>query len=105
MEMNKVNLLSGSYSPAQAHQMLSKMIKTELQFHRLENFTSLIRYEGNCEQATENIHHLCHAQEEIDRIVKKAREENRYVRLEASLRFSLVEEPIKIHEQVACPTL
>jgi TPP-dependent 2-oxoacid decarboxylase len=105
MEAKKLPLFHGSYSPTQAHEMLSKLIKHELQFHKFQNFTSLIRYEGNCEQATQNIHNLCRAEEEIDRIISKAKAQNLFVHLEASIRLALVEEPVVEREQVACPSL
>ena len=105
METKKMSLLTGSYSPKQAQEILGKTIKSGLQFNRLENFTSLIRYEGNCEQATNNIHQLSRAQEEIDRLLAIAKAQNLYLHLETSLRVSLVEQPVAEQEQVAYPSL
>jgi hypothetical protein len=105
MEAKKINLIAGSYTPQQAKEMLTKMIKEEQQFHQLQNFTSLIRYEGNCEQATENIHRLCRAQKEIDSLLALAKAENLHLKVETSLRLSLVEEHVHAKAEAACPSL
>jgi len=105
METVRMSLVEGTYTPAHAQEMLSKLIKNELQFQRFQNFTSLIRYEGNCEQATENIYNLSRAQEELDRLVARAKAENLCLRLETNLRLSLVEQAVLEQEQVACPSL
>jgi hypothetical protein len=44
MEAKKISLIAGDYSPVQVQEVVAKLIKHELQFHRLQNFTSLIRF-------------------------------------------------------------
>lgn len=105
MEAKRISLVAGTYTPACAQEMLGKLIKNELQFHRFQNFTALIRYEGNCKQATENIHNLCDAQDEVERLIAKAKAENLHLQLKTTLSLSLVEEPVTEQLQVAYPSL
>ena len=103
METQKFMLLSGSYAPSEARELLVKMIDAELQFHRLLNFTSLIRFEGTCAQATENIKALCQAREEVDRLVQAARDGNLRLQLKTQLQLALVEQEVEERRPVAVP--
>ena len=105
MEAKKISLIAGDYSPVQVQEVVAKLIKHELQFHRLQNFTSLIRFGSNCNQATANIQHLCRGQEEIDRLLEVAEAEGLHLHIEAELRLSLVEAPVEEQAAVACPSL
>jgi len=90
----KINLVTGNYTYSNASEMLLKMIEHEQQFQNLQNFTSLIRYEGNCQQATENIHRLSRAKNEIKDLVDLARSYNLKLKIETSLHISLVEDTV-----------
>ena len=101
--MDMLPLLSGSYAPDQAREILDNLIRCELQFHRLQDFRSLIRYEGNCEQAAANIRSLRQTQLETDRLLRAARDGNLHLRIEASIRIELAEAPEEMPALAPCP--
>ena len=105
METKRISLSTGNYTAQQAREMLNKMIKNEQEFQKLQRFISLIRYEENCEQSNDNMKRLCRAQEEIDGFLEMANASGLHLKIETSLRVSLVEEPVLEPVEAVYPNL
>jgi ubiquitin C-terminal hydrolase len=105
MEAKRIPLSTGNYTAQQSREMLSKIIKNEQEFQKLQRFITLIRYEENCNQSKENIQRLNRAQEEIDTFLEMANAANLHLRIETSLRVSLVEEPVLEPAELSYPSL
>ncbi|GAA4343547.1 hypothetical protein [Flaviaesturariibacter amylovorans] len=103
MQPKDVPLLHGSYAPADAREILGAMIKAALQHQRLQDFQSLIRYDGNCAQASANIQKLCRAQEELDRFLEVAKTMQQHLSVRMSLQLDLTEAPVEERSLLAIP--
>jgi DNA-binding transcriptional regulator/RsmH inhibitor MraZ len=105
METKRIPLSTGNYTAQQAKELLNKMIKNEQEFHKLQRYISLIRYEENCEQSNENIQRLSCAQEEINSFLEMANASGLHLKIDTSLRISLVEESVLEHAEATYPSL
>jgi hypothetical protein len=105
METKRIPLSTGNYTAQQARELLNKMIKNEQEFHKLQRYISLIRYEENCEQSNENIQRLSCAQEEINSFLEMANASGLHLKIDTSLRISFVEESVLEHAEATYPSL
>jgi len=105
METKRISLSTGNYTAQQARELLNKMIKNEQEFHKLQRYISLIRYEENCEQSNENIQRLSCAQEEINSFLEMANASGLHLKIDTSLRISLVEESVLEPVEAVYPSL
>jgi hypothetical protein len=73
----KINLIEGNYTPSEAKEMLLDLYHKNINFNKVKNFSSQIRFGKDDKMAEENIEKLTKAVNYINQLVKDAQAENK----------------------------
>jgi len=84
-----VSLISGTFTPNEAKEVLLEMIKAKINFHNLRNFSSEIRYNRPDLQSKERIAELTEAKENLLELIKEAKFCSKNIKIEADLFIQL----------------
>lgn len=85
--MNTIQLLEGKYSKEEAKEMLLGMLSYKINFLKLKNLSSEIRYEKPDFEAFEQIADLNEAKRYINSLLDKAMPENVQLKIETSIQL------------------
>ncbi|HOY42134.1 MAG TPA: hypothetical protein PK546_01570 [Chitinophagales bacterium] len=87
-----LNLISGTFAPNEAKEILLEMIKSKINFHNLRNFSSEIRYNRPDLQSKRRIEELTEAKEILLDMISDAKRDSKKIKIEAELLVTFEEE-------------
>jgi len=87
-----LSLISGTFSPNEAREILLEMIKSKINFHNLKNFSSEIRYNEPDLHSKQRIAELTEARENILELIHEAKLNSLNIKIETDLFIQLVED-------------
>ena len=73
----KISLIEGNYSPNEAKEMLLDLYHKNINFNKVKNFSSQIRFGEDDELAIERIENLTKAVNYLTQLLKDAQAENK----------------------------
>ena len=73
----KISLIEGNYSPNEAKEMLLYLYHKNINFNKVKNFSSQIRFGEDDELAVERIENLTKAVNYLTQLLKDAQAENK----------------------------
>lgn len=73
----KISLIEGNYSPNEAKEMLLDLYHKNINFNKVKNFSSQIRFGEDDELAVERIENLTKAVNYLTQLLKDAQVENK----------------------------
>ncbi|RBA28885.1 hypothetical protein [Flavobacterium tibetense] len=73
----KISLIEGNYSPSEAKEMLLDLYHKNINFNKVKNFSSQIRFGEDDKTAVENIENLTKAVNYLNQLLKDAQAENK----------------------------
>ena len=73
----KISLIEGNYSPNEAKEMLLDLYHKNINFNKVKNFSSQIRFGEDDELAVERIENLTKAVNYLTQLLKDAQAENK----------------------------
>jgi hypothetical protein len=68
----KFNLIEGEFSQTEAMEILDNVFSSKIQFHKMKNFRSQIRFEKDDETSLERINQLKESIEIVSKAIKEA---------------------------------
>lgn len=80
-----LQLISGTFTPEDALEILSDMIRSKINYHNLKNYTSIIRFDEEDQASTQRIKELSEMKEEISYQIRTAGLMNKKVKLYSSV--------------------
>jgi hypothetical protein len=87
--METIKLIDGQFTPEEAKDVLLEIIAKKINFHKLKNFTSQVRYDQPDAESEERIKELQEAKEEFLALVQEAKRERRSLVIEATVHIAL----------------
>lgn len=84
----KINLIEGNYTPSEAKEMLLDLYNKNINFNKVKNFSSQIRFGIEDKTAEENIENLTKAVNYINQLVKDAQAENKNLAIKSVIEIA-----------------
>jgi hypothetical protein len=91
LPVSQMTFTSGSYSPDETLDLLSALVKAEMDFHKLQNYRSQVMFDEDCETASKNLAHLKMMTEKIHRLVLASKKQHINLRVESVLHITVDE--------------
>jgi hypothetical protein len=91
-KMKKVSnhkLIEGIFEPEEAKKLLNSLINKKINFHSLEDFSNLIRFNKDAAHSKKRIEELNEMKSLIQTVIEQAQEEKLNLDIECSIKISL----------------
>ncbi len=79
------DFIEGTYEPADAKELLSQLIRNKINFHKVNNFSSIIRHDKPDIGSKEKINELNKTKEDILKFIQRAELEQKKLRIFAEI--------------------
>ena len=89
----KISLIEGNYTPSEAKEMLLDLYNKNINFNKVKNFSSQIRFGEDDELAVERIENLTKAVNYLTELLKDAKAENKKLVIKSVIEISYENEP------------
>lgn len=86
--MKTTKLISGSFAPDEAKEILFDMLTSKINFHNLKSFSSLIRFNHPNLESESRINELRETREQLLALVQQAADDNLNLRIESTIKVS-----------------
>lgn len=83
--IKKINLINGQYTPIEASELLMDMFNKNINFNKIQNFSSQIRYGVDDENALDRIQDLKESLEQTKEILAEAKASQKNVVIKSFL--------------------
>lgn len=94
--MKILNLISGNYTPAEAREVLLKLVDIKISFHKIKNLKSQVNCEKPDAVSQARIKELMEVRAQIVSLIEEAVKGNHNVEVESILNVALEGESFKI---------
>ncbi len=91
MENKKIRLIDGVFEPNEALRVLSGVINSKINYHKLEDFSNHIRFDGAILNSKKRIDELQGAQEELLDLIEFAKNNNKKIAVKSEIIIQLLE--------------
>ena len=85
----QVKLTNGIYTPGEARDVVSGLLKAETAFHKLQNYKWVIQYENSSLEEEENLERLAAASQTLQETIQQAISENQMIKVETVIRLTI----------------
>jgi hypothetical protein len=82
-------LTNGIYTPEEARDIVSGLLKAEVAFHKLQNYKWVIQHDDQSLEAQENLERLAGTTELLQSTITEAIEENQMIKVETVIRLTI----------------
>lgn len=89
--IRKINLIIGEFTPIEASELLIDLYNKNINFNKIQNFSSQVRFGVDDENALSRIQELKESVEQIKEIVTEAKASQRNVFIKSFLEIELEE--------------
>ncbi|HLP65194.1 hypothetical protein [Flavobacterium sp.] len=89
--IRKINLINGEFTPIEASELLIDLYNKNINFNKIQNFSSQVRFGVDDENALSRIQELKESVEQIKEIVTEAKASQRNVFIKSFLEIELEE--------------
>lgn len=89
--MKKINLISGEFAAVQARDLLLEMFHKNINFNKIQNFSSQVRFGNDDNDALDRIKVLQEGVEIVNVILKEAQSQNKSLKIKSSIEIEYVE--------------
>lgn len=89
--MKTIKLMAGQYSPEEASEMLLEMISRKINFHKLKNLSSEVRFGTPNPEAHKRIAELQQAKDQILALKQQVTDLNMHLSIQSSIQFTFTE--------------
>lgn len=86
-----LSLIKGKYTPIEAKEILTEVLKAKINFHNLKNFSSEIRNNKSDEQSKRRIIELSEAKEYMLDLIKVAQISEKNISIESDIFIQVVD--------------
>lgn len=91
MNSNTVlSIIDGKYTPEEANELISKIYVSKIEFNKLKNLSSQVRYGIDDPKAIERIEVLKNNLEKFNSLISTAKENNQQLIISSEISFKLV---------------
>ncbi|MFD2515914.1 hypothetical protein ACFSRY_18730 [Pontibacter locisalis] len=87
--MKILNLISGKYTPSEANEVLLKLVDIKINFHKIKNLKSQVKYEMPDAGSDARIKELMEIRAQIVSLIQEAVESNSDVEVESVLNIAI----------------
>jgi hypothetical protein len=94
----KISLIEGNYTPSEAKEMLLDLYHKNINFNKVKNFSSQIRFGEDDELAVERIENLTKAVNYLTELLKDAKAENKNLVIKSVIEISYENEPQTVRQ-------
>lgn len=89
--MKVVDLINEDFTPIEAKDILLEMFNKNINFNKIRNFSSQVRYGVDDEEALKRIEVLKHSVESINQILKEARQNGKVLKIRSTIEIDYVD--------------
>lgn len=89
--MKKINLISGEFEAVQARDILLEMLHKNINFNKIQNFSSQVRFGNDDADALDRIKVLKESVEMVSVILKEAQSQNKSLKIKSSIEIEYVD--------------
>jgi hypothetical protein len=93
----KISLIEGSYTPSEAKEVLLDLYNKNINFNKVKNFSSQIRFGEDDELAVERIENLTKAVNYLTQLLKDAQAENKNLVIKSVIEIAYENELQTVH--------
>ena len=93
----KISLIEGSYTPSEAKEVLLDLYNKNINFNKVKNFSSQIRFGEDDELAVERIENLTKAVNYLTQLLKDAQAENKNLVIKSVIEIAYENEVQTVH--------
>ena len=93
--MNKeerLSLIEGTFDVNEAKEILTNLYMTKINFHKVKNFSSQIRFEKDDKTANERIPVLKQCMEKYSEIIQEAKLKNKRIQISSEIIIQMIED-------------
>lgn len=90
--IKKINLINGQFNCFEAHEILMDMCNKNINFNKVKNFSSQIRFGEDDEKALEHLAILKENVADISEILDKAKANNRNLKIKSFIEINYEDE-------------
>lgn len=83
--MKVVNLINEDFTPIEAKDILLEMFNKNINFNKIRNFSSQVRYGVDDEEALKRIEILKHSVASINQILKEAHQQGKVLKIKSTV--------------------
>ena len=89
-QTENLKFIEGQFEHGDAKEILMTIFSTKIQYHKLKNFSSQIRFEKDDEIALNRIKELKTEMSKFQKLIAEAQEKNQTLQINADIKISLV---------------
>lgn len=90
-EIEKITLISGTYSEKEAKEILRNVITTKIHFHGMKNFSTKERLGKEDSNSIKRIKELQNSLLKINEFINNVKQKNQYFQIQSTIHISLSE--------------
>lgn len=91
MEYKKIKLIDGIFKPNEAQRVLSGVLNSKINYHKLEDFSNHIRFDSAVSNSKKRIDELQNAQQELIDLMEFAKINNKIIAVKSEIIIQLLD--------------
>ena len=91
MEDKKIKLIDGVFEPNEALRVLSGVLNSKINYHKLEDFSNLIRFDGAISNSKKRINELQNSHQELIELMEFAKINNKKIAVKSEIIIELLD--------------
>lgn len=91
MKEKKVKLIDGTFESNEAIRVVSGVINSKINFHKLDDFSNHIRFEGSISNSKTRIEQLQQSQQELIDLIEYAKLNNKKIKIKSDIHIELLD--------------
>ena len=91
-KVEKLSLIDGSFDANEANEILTNIFSTKINFHKVKNFSSQVRFDKEDQNAIRRIAELKENLEKVSKIIAEARFQNQRIQITSEIKIKIIDE-------------
>ncbi len=91
MEDKKIKLIDGVFEPNEALRVLSGVLNSKINYHKLEDFSNHIRFDGAISNSKKRINELQNSHQELIELMEFAKINNKKIAVKSEIIIELLD--------------
>lgn len=91
MKDKNIKLIDGTFEPVEAIRVLSGVLNSKINFHKLEDFSNHIRFDGAISNSKKRIDELQKSQQELFILMEYAKNNGKKIYIKSDIRIELLD--------------
>lgn len=86
-----IQLIAGTFEPNDATRILSGVLNSKINFHKLDDFSNHVRFDGAISSSKKRVDELQNAQQEVLNLVEYAKQNGKKIKIKSDIIIELLD--------------